>query len=543
MKVYDDDITLKSKLVESGFINLTCNDIVVIKGSNGSGKTLLLKNILHNDKNTFKINMVDQNNNCFFYNLNINDNIYFNSSLKSLDNINIYKDFMNKNPNKLSGGERRLINIFRGIESDSDIVLFDEPTNDLDNDSVNLFISLLKNLNKIVIIVTHDDRLFSLANKIYKIENKQLILKDSIVKTKNISINKIITTDSVLVSNKFKKMYKFSLLNLLIVLYLTTLLLFSFYNFKIEYKTINSKLKDNEIIISDVLYTKNSTDEKAYQITIHEVFDTYNYYYMALNTNKIINKDYKNTLSKRLGIILIESKEYKLYPTIYYNPLTNHTINIIQEYSKYLNLDYKQIDTSQYFSNKVNEENKVELNIDIYNKLVNDISSDYICMNVHLVYNDDFNFEQFNKTQFYNQNNHENIYTKSKEITYLVNDVSNLLNIISSLTIYTTFLFILLLMVLIIDILFLFSKKNEFITLSNYKIDKYKTYDIFKKKNNSQIISVSSIIILLILNILFKNYIFYIFIIIYYISLNLIYFLRNKTFKIFINKFFYWGIR
>lgn len=64
-------------------------------------------------------------------------------------------------PEDLSGGEEQRVAIARGMVTDKNIILADEPTNSLDSENRELVSSLLLKLankyNKIVIVVSHDE--------------------------------------------------------------------------------------------------------------------------------------------------------------------------------------------------------------------------------------------------------------------------------------------------------------------------------------------------------------------------------------------------
>ena len=78
-------------------------------------------------------------------------------------------------PEDLSGGEEQRIAIARALINDCDIILADEPTASLDSENSRKVMQLLKrlahDLNKIVIIVSHDDETVSYSDIVYEISN------------------------------------------------------------------------------------------------------------------------------------------------------------------------------------------------------------------------------------------------------------------------------------------------------------------------------------------------------------------------------------
>ncbi|MGC9780817.1 MAG: ABC transporter ATP-binding protein [Candidatus Heimdallarchaeota archaeon] len=79
-----------------------------------------------------------------------------NELLKTLDIQRYTKTF----PNYLSGGEQQRVAIAVALANDPDIILADEPTGNLDlvsrENVIDLLISKCKNLNKSLVIATHD---------------------------------------------------------------------------------------------------------------------------------------------------------------------------------------------------------------------------------------------------------------------------------------------------------------------------------------------------------------------------------------------------
>ena len=87
--------------------------------------------------------------------------------------------FRNKYPSKMSGGEKQRTAIARALINDPDIILADEPTASLDSvhghKAVEMIRSAVKKRGKAAIIVTHDERILDLMDRIYRLENGRLI--------------------------------------------------------------------------------------------------------------------------------------------------------------------------------------------------------------------------------------------------------------------------------------------------------------------------------------------------------------------------------
>lgn len=198
-------------------INFTLEEssFVSIQGKSGSGKTTLL-NIMgmldsptdgiikiggeninkfsENEKNIFrneKIGFVFQ----FHYLLNeftALENVLIPAFVKKnknkekvekrakeiLEMLELSNKFNNK-PHQLSGGEKQRVAIARAMINSPDIILADEPTGNLDNETSIVINNIFKMLNKeykqSIVVVTHSLELANMADKKYKIENGQLI--------------------------------------------------------------------------------------------------------------------------------------------------------------------------------------------------------------------------------------------------------------------------------------------------------------------------------------------------------------------------------
>ena len=77
-------------------------------------------------------------------------------------------------PNQLSGGEQQRVAIARSLINDTKIILADEPTGNLDNDSsikvMNIFNNLVSKYGCSIIIATHDLEVANLQDKVISIE-------------------------------------------------------------------------------------------------------------------------------------------------------------------------------------------------------------------------------------------------------------------------------------------------------------------------------------------------------------------------------------
>jgi ABC-type bacteriocin/lantibiotic exporter with double-glycine peptidase domain len=75
----------------------------------------------------------------------------------------------------ISGGQRQRIALARALYKNADLVILDEPFNELDRESENCILNYLKQLalsNKIIILITHDKQSLSFCNQIVSLDEK-----------------------------------------------------------------------------------------------------------------------------------------------------------------------------------------------------------------------------------------------------------------------------------------------------------------------------------------------------------------------------------
>jgi len=183
-------------------------EFVVILGQSGAGKTTLLNllggmddatggEIFVGDKNISKmskkeltlyrrsdVGFVFQ-----FYNLMPNltakENVELATEICSnalspedvLNDVGL-SERLNYFPAKLSGGEQQRVSIARAIAKNTDILLCDEPTGALDyitgKKILELLFNVSKDKNKLVIVVTHNQALKDMADRVIKIKNGEI---------------------------------------------------------------------------------------------------------------------------------------------------------------------------------------------------------------------------------------------------------------------------------------------------------------------------------------------------------------------------------
>lgn len=85
---------------------------------------------------------------------------------------------MHHYPDKLSGGERQRVAIARALMNDADLILADEPTASLDSKRgravVEMMAAEVKSRQKAAVMVTHDERVLDLCDRIVTIKDGTL---------------------------------------------------------------------------------------------------------------------------------------------------------------------------------------------------------------------------------------------------------------------------------------------------------------------------------------------------------------------------------
>lgn len=103
------------------------------------------------------------------------------SSLPVLEQLGLTKEEAKRNVLKLSGGQQQRVAIARALASEAPVILADEPTGNLDEDTALQIVDILKacshQMNRCVIIVTHSNELARQADAIFRLK-KGILVED-----------------------------------------------------------------------------------------------------------------------------------------------------------------------------------------------------------------------------------------------------------------------------------------------------------------------------------------------------------------------------
>ena len=180
---------------------LEAGKLYAILGSSGSGKTTLLSllggldtltkgEVLFNGENiTAKgleyhrrnhISLIFQSYNLIDYMTPL-ENVQLTAkqdAIPILERLGLKQDEISRNVLKLSGGQQQRVAIARALASDAPVILADEPTGNLDEDTAEEITAILKEsahtFGKCVVVVTHSGEVAKQADMVLEIRRGHL---------------------------------------------------------------------------------------------------------------------------------------------------------------------------------------------------------------------------------------------------------------------------------------------------------------------------------------------------------------------------------
>lgn len=182
-------------LFENFSFKLERNDIIGVVGANGDGKSTLFKIIMGQEEltqgklikgQTLKIGYFSQTLDTVDENIRVID--YIKETASVIETINgtltasqlleqflFNKELQYSKISTLSGGERRRLQLIRVLINNPNLLILDEPTNDLDIYTLEILEDYLMSFNGPILIVSHD-RYFldKLCNKLFAFENNNI---------------------------------------------------------------------------------------------------------------------------------------------------------------------------------------------------------------------------------------------------------------------------------------------------------------------------------------------------------------------------------
>lgn len=182
--------------------------IMLIRGNNGEGKTTLLNlisglysphagEILFNGHaaHTFsQKSILDQLSFCMQEPVIVAGSIlhnirYFQTDIdpdyiQFLCEKLFFTDILNRFPERfdsiisqrgeqLSGGEKQRLSLIRTLAKPAELYIFDEPSNHLDNKTVENFIAIIQEMDKPVLVISHDPRFLAIANTHFRLGKEE----------------------------------------------------------------------------------------------------------------------------------------------------------------------------------------------------------------------------------------------------------------------------------------------------------------------------------------------------------------------------------
>lgn len=196
----------KKRILKGVSAQMEQGKLYAILGPSGCGKTTLLSllggldspgvgQILYKGQDIAGTGLADHRKNhvaFIFQSYNLIDyltpreNVALTSKLPPLpilERLGLIEEETRRNVLKLSGGQQQRVAIARALASESPVILADEPTGSLDEDTAGDITEILKDsahrMNKCVIVVTHSGELADQADVVFRLKRGVLMQNHS----------------------------------------------------------------------------------------------------------------------------------------------------------------------------------------------------------------------------------------------------------------------------------------------------------------------------------------------------------------------------
>jgi len=200
--------SIKTQVLKNINLDIEKGEFIVILGPSGSGKTTLLNIIggleydyegsyIFNSEEINKMReskLIDfrKDNVGFVYQAyNLLPSLTVDENIKVGQNLSREKNDINeliklvglagyekKYPYELSGGEQQRVSIARAIAKNPNLLLADEPTGALDEETSYMILDLFKKLNKLgttILLITHNNEIAEIADRVIKMNSGKIV--------------------------------------------------------------------------------------------------------------------------------------------------------------------------------------------------------------------------------------------------------------------------------------------------------------------------------------------------------------------------------
>lgn len=386
-KSYTITKTQKQDVLKGIDIEFKSGDLIALLGESGCGKSTLINIIggLDNDytgsviiKNEFirdftekqmddyrkkRVGLIFQNYNLISH-MTIKDNIEIAMTVSDIDEkvrseramdllkLVGLKNFANKLPSQLSGGQRQRVAIARALANNPTIILADEPTGALDEESSQVVMDILKKIaesGKLVIIVTHSDKIARQCGRIVKIEDGKIAddtvinklkiasTRDKEIKPKNIKSKNVLKLAKNNIAHQKNRSLIVSIGMSIGIMAVMLILCLSAGLSKYINSVYAESLQSLRLVVTSKGGESFSESEIEYISGLSGVQDVYKTYYSRSATYNYLEMEEDEKISYLYSYINAEVEPDLLYGEIKEDDEETSYIVISEEFAKQLN--------------------------------------------------------------------------------------------------------------------------------------------------------------------------------------------------------------